>query len=161
MEDAGKVRRGWFIDGLGSAQFASAGAVERLRQHRDPAPGATWLAACDPAQPWGGPLPWPATRRADVRPRRVPGAKVALRGGAPVAWLGAGGHLVLFEGGEDALPEAIAALRGLVGWRALRLERVDGQPALLSDLCPALLALGLSRDLKGLLLDRAEPGGRP
>jgi ATP-dependent Lhr-like helicase len=160
MEEAGQVRRGWFIDGLGSAQFATAAAVERLRLHRDPPASATWLAACDPAQPWGGPLAWPATRNPEVRPRRVSGAKVALCGGQPALWLGAGGHLIVFDGGLDVLPAAIAALRSHVGWRALRLERIDGQPALASDLAPVLVSLGLGRDLKGLLLDRADPGIR-
>jgi ATP-dependent Lhr-like helicase len=62
-EEAGRCRRGYFVEGLGAAQFASPGAVDRLRTYaadrREPAP-AVVLAATDPAQPHGAALPWPA-----------------------------------------------------------------------------------------------------
>jgi ATP-dependent Lhr-like helicase len=61
MEETGAVRRGYFVAGLGGAQFALPGAIDRLRSVRDPAGDAvlTTLAAADPAQPYGAALPWP------------------------------------------------------------------------------------------------------
>jgi ATP-dependent Lhr-like helicase len=74
-EESGRVRRGYFVEGLGAAQFASTGAVDRLRAQsrplpdvpttlgagrRDGAPSAVVLAASDPANPYGAALGWPA-----------------------------------------------------------------------------------------------------
>ena len=75
MEDAGRIRRGYFVDGLGAAQFALAGALDRLRAVRDPAERASEgevhvLAAADPANPYGAALPWP--RRGESDRRRAP-----------------------------------------------------------------------------------------
>ena len=60
LETLGVCRRGYFVEGLGGAQFALPGAVERLRAQRDDdgAPPIV-LAATDPAQPYGAALPWP------------------------------------------------------------------------------------------------------
>ena len=80
MEDAGRIRRGYFVEGLGAAQFARAGALDRLRAVRDPAePTATGavhlLAASDPANPYGAALPWPRRGETDRRPlQRAAGA---------------------------------------------------------------------------------------
>ena len=81
LETLGLCRRGYFVEGLGGAQFALAGAVERLRELRpreDDEPEALVLAAADPAQPYGAALPWPkraggargARRRRARRPAR-------------------------------------------------------------------------------------------
>ncbi|HEX2375643.1 MAG TPA: DEAD/DEAH box helicase, partial [Actinomycetota bacterium] len=61
MEDAGRCRRGYFVDGLGGAQFAVPGAVDRLRALTDPpsSPQTQVLAAADPANPYGAALAWP------------------------------------------------------------------------------------------------------
>lgn len=64
MEESGSVRRGYFVDRLGAAQFATPATVDRLRTYaRDPdaAPAleALVLAATDPANPYGAALPWP------------------------------------------------------------------------------------------------------
>src|SRR5207342_3648716 len=80
MEEAGRIRRGYFVDGLGAAQFALAGALDRLRAVRDAAdPSASGtvhlLAAADPANPYGAALPWPRRGEADRRPlQRAAGA---------------------------------------------------------------------------------------
>ena len=67
-EESGRVRRGYFVEGLGAAQFATTGAVDRLRaqsrpldavRRSDDAPRAVVLAACDPANPFGAALTWP------------------------------------------------------------------------------------------------------
>ncbi|MDQ3107122.1 MAG: hypothetical protein M3Q68_04880, partial [Actinomycetota bacterium] len=89
MEDAGRIRRGYFVTGLGGAQFALPGAVDRLRQYRDLAaerlgtgPSAVVLAATDPANPFGVALPWPEVV-GDVggRPARTAGSYVVLLDG--------------------------------------------------------------------------------
>ena len=81
MEEAGRIRRGYFVDGLGAAQFAQAGALDRLRAVREPAgasgsaePRIHLLAAADPANPYGAALAWPRRER-----RRSPAAP-ACRG---------------------------------------------------------------------------------
>jgi ATP-dependent Lhr-like helicase len=67
-EESGRARRGYFVDGLGAAQFALPGAVDRLRaearpaENRDGGVGALVLAATDPANPYGAALPWPPLR---------------------------------------------------------------------------------------------------
>ena len=78
LEESGQCRRGYFVDGLGAAQFALTGAVDRLRaQQREPEqPQALVLAACDPANPYGAALPWP--EREGHRPGRKAGALVVL-----------------------------------------------------------------------------------
>ena len=74
LETIGACRRGYFVEGLGGAQFALAGAVERLREHRaDEEPEPLVLAAADPAQPYGAVLPWP--KRAGARAARVAGRR--------------------------------------------------------------------------------------
>ena len=82
LEESGQCRRGYFVEGLGAAQFALTGAVDRLRSYsREPEdPVALVLAACDPANPYGAALPWP--EREGHRPGRKPGALVVLVGGA-------------------------------------------------------------------------------
>jgi ATP-dependent Lhr-like helicase len=84
LEESGKVRRGYFVDGLGAAQFALPGAVDRLRDLREPAGQVDLLvlAAADPAQPYGAALAWPASAG---RPSRTAGAYLVLAGGQPAA----------------------------------------------------------------------------
>ena len=102
MEESGEVRRGYFVAGLGAAQFALPGAVDRLRALRDARPSSddgdepvappTVLAAADPAQPYGAALPWPD---AAGRPARQAGAYVVLADGAPAAYLERGARSLL------------------------------------------------------------------
>jgi ATP-dependent Lhr-like helicase len=88
MEEQGKIRRGYFIAGLGGSQFADPGALDRLRELRDASEADTQrtaiLAAVDPANPYGAVLPWP---KEDVRLARVPGAHVVLVDGFLLAYL--------------------------------------------------------------------------
>jgi ATP-dependent Lhr-like helicase len=169
MEEAGRVRRGYFVEGLGSAQFGHAGAVDRLRAVRvdddtpDPerVPEVRTLAAVDPANPWGAVLPWPATGGNDrVRPRRVPGAWLLLVDGAPALYVAASGrHLLTFPGAtpdpERSLAVALAALPRLprAGRRGLLVvEKVDGEPVADSPRAPTLVAHGFVRDYRGMTL---------
>ncbi len=88
LETLGIARRGYFVEGLGGAQFALPGAVERLRASDEGEEAPLVLAAVDPAQPYGAALPWPPDARKDARaPARVAGAYVVLAGGEPVLYL--------------------------------------------------------------------------
>jgi len=173
MEEAGKIRRGHFVDGLGSAQFAFAGAVDQLRAARDRRPddSGSWraaevglLAATDPANAYGAVLPWPSpTQRVGAepaRPRRAAGAAVVLVDGELALYLDRGGRQVLSFpsiGGGEAFASAVGALRGLLldrRRRALRIERIDGEAALDSPLRSAFEQAGFRAEYKGLALDR-------
>ena len=135
LETIGQCRRGYFVEGLGGAQFALPGAVERLRERRvggsDDEPEALVLAAADPAQPYGAVLPWP--KRAGARAARVAGAHVVLLDGEAALFVERGGRSLvpLRDPDETWLRPAIAAL---VGWvrgargRRLAVERFDGSP---------------------------------
>ena len=103
LEDTGRVRRGYFVAGLGGAQFAEPGAVDRLRAERDPAPDvrAVTLAATDPANPYGALVEWPVWNGAPaVRASRVAGARVVLVDGHATAWIARGDRQLLI-----ALPD--------------------------------------------------------
>jgi ATP-dependent helicase Lhr and Lhr-like helicase len=130
LEEAGQCRRGYFVEGLGAAQFALTGAVDRLRGHqRAPVePAAVVLAAADPANPYGAALPWP--EREGHRPGRKAGALVVLVGGALTFYVERGGKTLLsFTEDPARLEPAAAALarsvqQGLLG--RLTVERADG-----------------------------------
>ena len=127
LEDRGQVRRGYFVAGLGGAQFALPGAVDRLRAGRD-GDGAVLLAAADPAQPYGAALPWPETTG---RPGRSAGAYVVLVDGELAVFAERGGKsLVTFPGtlALDHWPEALQSLAKDGKVRSLEIARVDGDP---------------------------------
>jgi len=162
MEESGRVRRGWFVDGLGGAQFALPGALDRLRACREPGTRtARVLAACDPANPYGSLLSWPEPAGAG-RPRRVAGAQLVTVDGRPALFADRGGRrLVTFPGpsaaevpgGED-LADALAAMKaGLRRQRKrrLRVDRIDDAPALESPFAPILEAAGFRRDYRCLV----------
>jgi ATP-dependent Lhr-like helicase len=134
LETLGVCRRGYFVEGLGGAQFALPAAVERVRELR-PRDGEEReplvLAAADPAQPYGASLPWP--KRAGARAARVAGAWVVLLGGEPALFVERGGRSLvpLREPDETWLRPALGALVAHVragGARRLAVERFDGQP---------------------------------
>jgi ATP-dependent Lhr-like helicase len=149
LETLGLCRRGYFVEGLGGAQFALGGAVERLRELRpreDDDLDPLVLAAADPAQPYGAALPWP--RRAGARAARVAGAQVVLLGGAPALFVERGGRsLVPLRDPDEAwLRPALAALVDHVRSRGtkkrLAVERFDGEPVTDSDAMPLLVEAG-------------------
>ncbi len=164
LETLGVARRGYFVEGLGGAQFALPGAVERLRAQMGGDERPVVLAAVDPSQPYGAALPWPArgaqaTREGSParRPARVDGAYVVLCGGEPVLYLERSGRALqtLVEAGDARLE---AALRTLVehvrsgAVKRLALEKVDGEPALGSPLGELLLELGFQEGPRRLTL---------
>ncbi|GAB3710818.1 ATP-dependent helicase [Nocardiopsis oceani] len=168
MEEAGQVRRGYFVEGLGGAQFALPGAVDRLRALSGDAAGGPGgegdpvvLAATDPANPFGAALAWPAGADGmDVahRPGRLAGALVVVDGGRLTLYLGRGGRSVLTFGSSPALLErAAGALAGLVrggSVESLTVERADGGEVFGTPVDTALVSAGFHVTPKGLRLRR-------
>jgi ATP-dependent Lhr-like helicase len=141
LETLGTARRGYFVEGLGGAQFALPAAVERLRSLRADEPaGALVLAATDPANPWGAALPWPrreeegagatadsnggassggaGARSSRPRARRVAGAYVVTLDAEPVLYLERGGRALValrpaFDGGGEPAEWLREALEAL------------------------------------------------
>ncbi|HEY5099474.1 MAG TPA: hypothetical protein VII54_05420, partial [Gaiellaceae bacterium] len=148
LETLGTCRRGYFVEGLGGAQFALGGAVERLRELRPregDEPEALVLAAADPAQPCGAALPWP--KRSGARAARVAGAHVVLLGGEAALFVERGGRSLvpLRDPEEEWLRVALAALVSHVRrGRAKRLavERFDGEQVVDTMVMPLLIEAG-------------------
>lgn len=139
FEESGRCRRGYFVEGLGGAQFALPGAVDRMRaMSSSSSPSSSpssssaglapeedlWsipasppprqvvvLAAADPANPYGAALPWPE-RADDVthKPGRKAGALVVLVEGALVLYVERGGKTLLSYGSAEDLRPAVQAL---------------------------------------------------
>jgi len=161
LEERGTVRRGYFVAGLGAAQFALPGAVERLRSMRhdqpDPEPDTRTaaplvLAATDPAQPYGAAIGWPDT---PGRPARSANAVVVLDEGLPLAWFDRRSHhLVTFPAGLDN-PRWAEALGDLVGTgreAAVEVRKIDGEAANATEWAADLLrAAGFTDGYKGLV----------
>jgi ATP-dependent helicase Lhr and Lhr-like helicase len=155
LELLGTARRGYFVEGLGGAQFALPGAVERLRSL--PAEDGSYLllAATDPANAYGTSLPWPKPP-SGRRPARAPGAHVLLRDGAAVLYLERGGRSVLrlVELDDAALAEAMRFLSDAVSagrLPKLGIEKLDGEPIVGSGHEEALLEAGFSRGPRKLV----------
>ena len=182
FEDSGRCRRGYFVEGLGAAQFGVPGAVDRLRSYSSERSEQTWsdpwstpastpgpvrvaLAATDPANPYGAALPWP-TREEDApghRPGRKAGAVVVLVDGELVLYVERGGRTLLsFPPRTGTDPEqrlhaaagelADAVRRGALG--RLQVERADGESILgrRDPLREALQAAGFVVTPRGLRL---------
>jgi ATP-dependent Lhr-like helicase len=153
MEESGKVRRGYFVAGMGAAQFAHPGAVDRLRASRDDGERdaeTLVLAATDPSQPYGAALPWPENAG---RPARAAGAFVVLADGRPVAFLERGARSLLTFGSDPS--EWADPLAGLVKdgrLRRIELQRIDGLPVGESPLAEGLRAAGFVDGYRGLML---------
>ena len=160
LETLGTARRGYFVEGLGGAQFALPAAIERLRGLRSDEPaGPLVLAATDPANPYGATLPWPKRDDDDSgrRPSRVPGAYVVMLDSEPVLYLERGGKglLPLKEPDEAWLRPALEALaeevrRGRVP--RLGVERFDGEPVVGSEAGALLVELGFRQGPRRLTL---------
>ena len=155
---AGRGAPGYFVAGLGAAQFALPGAVDRLRAARSSDDGGesgpaavVALAATDPAQPYGSVLAWPASKD---RPVRAAGAQVVQIDGRPAVELERGGRsLVTFDGAADTADTWIEALIGLAkDGRTPRLEiaRADGNPINETLYADHLAAAGFKPGYRGL-----------
>ena len=147
MEESGRIRRGYFLAGMGGAQFALPGAVDRLRAEgrrlpqsvADPVgaggseaavdPEVHVLAATDPANAYGAALPWPVKG-----PTRVPGAYVVLVDGIGSAYIERGGKGLVplreMDGTwERAVGMALAEMVSKGRWRRLVLQRYPEEMA--------------------------------
>ena len=171
MEESGRIRRGYFVDGLGAAQFALPGAVDRLRAMRPRAddgaagPAVHLLAAADPANPYGAALAWPRRGDSDRRPlQRAAGAYVVMVDGAAALYLERGGRsLQTLPAADDTATAgaAFAALQALVDdgrVRELVVTRVDGEPVSSSTWRPLLEDAGFVAGYRGYVL---RSGARP
>lgn len=175
MEEVGRVRRGYFIAGLGATQFALPGCEDRLRDERDTPEeerserGSSRshclvLAADDPANPYGASLPWPTSDAAKaLRPSRSAGARVVLVEGSLRGFIGrTGQRLSTFlptseperSKAAHALAEALGRgtgqARGKRGGGAVVFKRIDGGPAAESDFVPYLLDAGFQPAAKSM-----------
>ena len=184
MEEAGRIRRGYFVDGLGAAQFALPGAVDRLRALREPAAGGPLggaqaggapaadggdatihvLAAVDPANPYGAAIAWPRRGQSDRRPlQRAAGAYVVLVDGDAALYLERGGHSLQTLPAADDPAVAAAAARSLHflvesgHFRELVIARVDGEPVAASPWRSLLEEAGFAAGYRGHVL---RPGSR-
>jgi ATP-dependent Lhr-like helicase len=163
LEEAGRCRRGYFIEHLGAAQFAVPATVDRLRSYSEdtqlakPEPVALALAATDPANPYGAALPWPALHDeagTGHRPGRKAGALVVLVDGALVLYVERGGKTLLaFSDDDTLLAVAGSALVAVVTRGAvdkLIMEKVNGHGILDTPIAAALSAAGAYSTPKGL-----------
>ena len=148
LEDIGRVRRGYFVEGLGGTQFALPGAVDRLRRSGDDR--AVVVAAADPANPLGTAIPWPEHRS---RPTRSAGALVVFVGGRPTAYVERTGRSVLCFTDDPADLEVTAAALTDLATRRLRrmvVTTVDGVPPAETELGRALLGRGFVTSYRGI-----------
>ena len=161
MEEAGRLRRGYFVEGLGGAQFAWPGIVDRLRRERDAAPDSTAiaLAATDPANPYGWLLPWPPFTESDATrgARRAAGAIVVLTDGIPVLYLDRDGRRLrtFADASDDSIARALPALRDVARGRPSRtisIERIGSDAAIRSPLAPLLQEAGFQHDYRYMRL---------
>ncbi len=155
MEDAGVVRRGYFVAELEGAQFAWPGAIDRLRER--PRHNVDLLAALDPACAWGSALPWPALRDPAARPARRVGAAIAQVDGELALWIEPRGHRIATAAVGDeqvahALAVALPALAVRQRRRELLVETIDGTAASSSPWAAALVAAGARLDYRGLVV---------
>jgi ATP-dependent Lhr-like helicase len=177
MEDSGRIRRGYFVAGLGATQFAMPGALDLLRAVRDGAetPDVVMLAATDPANPYGATLKWPALTgpawpagsasgtdaRAGRGPTRTVGATVILEDGALAAYLARGDRQLLVWP-PDAEPQRSRVLRSVARAliararsggdtpRGMLIEELNGAPAAMHPFAPVFLEAGFLAGALGL-----------
>ena len=164
MEDAGRIRRGYFVGGVGATQFALPAALELLRSFKEPPddPEVVLLAATDPANPYGTILKWPVSAEASDSgaagrgPTRTVGSLVVLVNGALAAYLSRGGRQLLVYLPEDEPARSTAAralARGLTGL-GLLIGEINGVPATEHPLAPFLVEAGFSPSAMGFHMRR-------
>jgi ATP-dependent helicase Lhr and Lhr-like helicase len=172
MEDRGRIRRGYFVEGIPAMQFAQSAAVELLRsmdsKKRKDADELLWLSTVDPANAYGALLPWPTEKvaKTPARPMRAVGSYVALHNGALLGWLSKSGKSLrtfLSESEPERRQEAqhlagmlLAHARSRLARRDLRmLEEVDGVPAEEHPLYETLQDAGFENSANGLRVTNA------
>ena len=170
MEDAGRVRRGYFVAGLGATQFALPAALELLRALKDPPdePEVVALSATDPASPYGAMLAWPASADADGSagrgPTRSVGSTVVLVNGALSAYISRGARQILVflpedEPGRSLIGRALASrlgaiARGEESRDGLLIGEINGSPASEHPFAPFLAEAGFHSSPMGFQMRR-------
>jgi len=152
LEDAGRVRRGYFVEGRGGAQFALPGAVDRLRATDSV---TAVVAAADPANPYGAAVPWPDS---PGRPSRSAGAYVALVDGRPGLFVERGGRSLTTFPDLEIEPSRMATAAAEVAMRRIKrmtIERIDGVAVAESPLGAALAEAGFTVGYRGMSLHSA------
>ncbi len=157
MEESGRCRRGYFVEGLGGAQFALAGAVDRMRAMSDADDEAATqvLAATDPASPYGAALAWPE-REGTHRPGRKAGALVVLVAGRLALYVEKGGRSLLSYSDDPAVMQpaidalVLTAREGMLG--RLTVQKADGEAVEDTQFGRALLDAGFRLTSRGLRL---------
>jgi ATP-dependent Lhr-like helicase len=183
LEETGRIRRGYFVAGLGAAQFAQPGAVDLLRDAREERDEiiAVTLSATDPANPYGVLIPWPvrldeagdspASSRTGQATRSA-GARVVIVNGRLAAWIGRGDRqLVVSLPDEEpersrvgrALARELVAIaqRAPEGRRGWLIEEINGQPAAGHHAARFLLDAGFLSTAMGLQLRPVRPPSGP
>lgn len=164
LEDSGQIRRGYFIEGLGAAQFAAPGADERLRnfatQEGSGHARTFILSAVDPASPFGSLIPWPDTCDQEIpKPQRVAGATVFVRDGLPLGYLNRTQDTLttFFQGNQHdpGIRGAASALAASIGELARQrgpvlLTSIDGISASQSEVAPEFVSAGFQTSSSGL-----------
>jgi ATP-dependent Lhr-like helicase len=162
MEDAGRIRRGYFASDVGAAQFALPAALETLRALRDePAtPEVVQLAATDPANPYGAILTWPPVAADGRTPTRTIGASVILVNGAVAAWIARGGRQLAVYLPDDEprrstiAREVAARLAATASSTGLLVADINGRPAAEHPLAAFLVEAGFSASAMGFNVSR-------
>jgi ATP-dependent Lhr-like helicase len=162
MEEAGRVRRGYFVAGMGGAQFASPGTDETLRRDRRQSEphedNVVVLGASDPANAYGSILKWPPTRVENMSMQRGGGARVFLLEGELIGYLGrAGNHLITFApedpSDEPVWHEKLVRALARVARRGtpVMIAQIDGEAAGLSPLAKNFARHGFTPTSRGYL----------
>ena len=174
MEEAGRIRRGYFVAGLGGAQFAMPAALDLLRAMREPPdePNTVVLAATDPANPYGTVLKWPVADAAQAQSGRGPvrgvGAVTILVDGNAAAYLRRGEReLLLFT--PETEPDRSRVARQVAGMllglaasrdearRGMLIVEINGEPAATVALAGAFLEEGFIATAMGLQAKPVRP----
>ncbi len=156
LEDAGRIRRGYFASEVGATQFALPAALDLLRSLKDmpEEPEVVVLAATDPANPYGTILRWPEARSGDDRgrvPTRSAGSLVVIVNGALAAYISRGARqlLVFLPEDEAARPTTARALAATLARLGLLVHEINGLPAAHHPLSPYLIEAGFSPSAMG------------
>jgi ATP-dependent helicase Lhr and Lhr-like helicase len=166
LEETGRIRRGYFVAGLGAAQFAQPGAVDLLRDARDERDDvvAVTISATDPANPYGVLIPWPVSPAGDGRgATRTAGARVIIVNGRPAAWIGRGDRQLIVSLPDDepersrdgrAMAREMKAIahRAPEGRRGWLVEEINGKPAIEDPASQYLIESGFLATAMGLQL---------
>jgi ATP-dependent Lhr-like helicase len=173
LEETGRIRRGYFVAGLGAAQFAQPGAIDLLRDARDDRDEVVTvtISATDPANPYGVLIPWPIRLEADGSPSasrsgqatRTAGSRVVIVNGRCAAWIGRGDRQLVTGLPDDepersrlgrAMARELVALahRAPEGRRGWLIEEINGKPAIEDRASQFLLEAGFAATSMGLQL---------